>query len=403
MIATRQLLVRQVNLEQFPDVDEAHLAGLNAHVTIGDLHGNALKLIFTLIKHGVMTNLTKQHYCSLLSLLSVRSAFKPESFDKAALCEFNSIINQATCKKGAMIRLVGDILADRGPCDYFMLKLLDKLVKSGVNLEILISNHDYEFIAGCEKCYLEKPTPAKITYELSSTFVRSLCNLNTLFEKEIVTFDEIWQLYQAAYLPNLKALSYSLDEAKNELTIYTHAPNDLATVQNIAKKLNVTYRDTTMQELAMTIEEINLKFKSYAEKNKISDLFDRKAVYTILDGKQFCDETFSVADHPFEQLTNNRSHNSLSRPDKATNGNYSLCFVFGHDRDWLDSEHVICLDTKLGAYYWNPWADDGNTLISNSIGTYKALYSLGAQLKLNLEKGVSQEQEAVSIKAQALS
>jgi hypothetical protein len=227
-----------------------------------------------------------------------------------------------------MVRLIGDVMADRGSCDYLTLKLLAKLADSGVQVEILLSNHDYEFIMNCERIHQEEETkrlqetaPDDVEMPcfgsvLGHIQTASMYKLNTILTSETSTFAEIWQLYHAAYKPTLKAVSYSIDEEKNAITIYTHAPTDLSTIENLAKKMNVPYHADTIQALAMTIDAINVEFKEYVDNNMVNTLFNDDAIRFFLNRE--VNEAFKIEYYPVEQLTNNRACDKLNRPEKAS-------------------------------------------------------------------------------------
>lgn len=114
-------------------------------VTIGDLHGNALKLIFVLIKEGVL-DLPKDCYDYFVDIYNA----DPINKDKVNFFQ-QHILPYITLKPGAeitKIRLIGDELADRGGNDYFTLKILQKLKQLLPRnaLEIIISNHGTGFL-----------------------------------------------------------------------------------------------------------------------------------------------------------------------------------------------------------------------------------------------------------------
>ncbi|KTC65192.1 Uncharacterised protein (plasmid) [Legionella adelaidensis] len=57
-----------VDIYQLPSMDVSHKANEGAQVTIGDLHGNAMKLMFMLVKHGIATNIDETDYNRLVIL-----------------------------------------------------------------------------------------------------------------------------------------------------------------------------------------------------------------------------------------------------------------------------------------------------------------------------------------------
>jgi hypothetical protein len=58
----------QVDIYQLPSVDLTHKGTEGTEITIGDLHGNAMKLMFMLVKHGIATNISKEDYNRLVEI-----------------------------------------------------------------------------------------------------------------------------------------------------------------------------------------------------------------------------------------------------------------------------------------------------------------------------------------------
>jgi len=148
----------------------------NTTYTFGDMHGNVLFFINNLLTIGVLTVIGKNKeekdttYKNLVVLLEEitkddRDLTLPEQDPdipiqpRSTLAEildyierFEQILRnlQLTNATNVHIRLLGDILADRGHCDYLMLLVLVKLSLStntlsknkNITFEIIFSNHD---------------------------------------------------------------------------------------------------------------------------------------------------------------------------------------------------------------------------------------------------------------------
>ncbi|MCK1859324.1 hypothetical protein MXE00_13165 [Legionella pneumophila] len=139
-----EFINEQVDIYQLPPVDLTHKG---TEITIGDLHGNAMKLMFMLVKHGIATNISIEDYNRLVEIYRTPT----KGLTKELLGEFNEILTKIKFNSDSTIRLIGDELADRGNNDYFTLKILEKLNEHTVPVEIIVSNHSIEFIEAYEK------------------------------------------------------------------------------------------------------------------------------------------------------------------------------------------------------------------------------------------------------------
>ena len=163
----------------------------NRQVTIGDLHGNAMKLMFMLVKEGIAAEVTKEDYINLVRIY-LKSVDK---LTKKDIEDFNLILDKIKFNTQTAVRLIGDELADRGSNDYFTLKILEKLHTCKVPVEIIISNHSIEFLQACERHSTTKNFKPPM---LLGEHANSLKNLNTLVEKGLVGADEVLDIAQRA-------------------------------------------------------------------------------------------------------------------------------------------------------------------------------------------------------------
>jgi hypothetical protein len=295
--------------------------------TIGDLHGNAIKLLYFLIKQGIVKNIDGNDYNKLVYIYK-----KPvDNLGKSELNLFKNIIKKIKCTKNpnSIVRLIGDELADRGSNDYFTLKILQKIHQEGVPLEILVSNHSAEFIKAYELQQINPHNKFSSRY-LDARFITSMANLQTLIEKGLVDKKEIFTIYEKVYTPNLKLIAYTQTFSKSkqpEIVLYTHAPAGLESIKAIADEFNIPYKDGSLHQLTHTINKINTEFQEqYAQKNSVRELFEEEnPVYTLIW---------------------NRRYEKLERSDQKAN--YKLNFVHGHDAAELSQKNIYNLDTDLG-------------------------------------------------------
>lgn len=260
---------------------------------------------------------------------------------KSQLNRFNEIIEQAkvTETKPAVIRLIGDELSDRGSNDYFTLKIFEKLGKANIPVEIILSNHGIEFVRVYERDLeiFDDIVDDKICYKtiIGLEQDRSIQNLGRSIKCGLVSADDIKDIVENYYKPNLKLISYTIDESTNTMTLYTHALVGLETVADLASTFFVDYDDENIEELAKTIDEINKAFKIYVDNGAVFDVADlanseNNPIYRLLWARK--DE--------FE----------INRP--AEKNGYHLKYVHGHDgAGYVDDackEYVINLDNQLG-------------------------------------------------------
>jgi hypothetical protein len=325
---SHDLINEHVDIYQPPSFDERYKSDTAIQITIGDLHGNAMKLMFLLVKHGIATNLNDNDYFRLVEIY----IWPLRLLTKQHLDDFNRILSNITFHAGSLVRLIGDELADRGSNDYFTLKILEKLKQHHVPVEIILSNHGVEFIEAYEKQDAFVP-PMLFQY------ASSMISLQYLIEQGLVERDEIIAIANNSYKPTLRALSYSRSD--NNITIYSHAGIGLNTIQTLAQKLEVDYQDTTTDELAQTIDNINAAFQQYVQSNTVNTLYTRDKMLQGYSGY------VELCDAPFEFIMWNRVYDNIHRP--TSQHDYSMHFVHGHDTDDKQyGSHIFNLDNLLG-------------------------------------------------------
>lgn len=231
-----------------PDITNAN------QITIGDLHANAMLMMYFLVTNGVV-NISKDNYTVL------KEIYNRTDLDQSHIEVFNEIVDELEIGETPLIRFIGDEICDRGQNDYFIFKIIDKLQKSGIKIEILLSNHAIEFIIPYEK----KQTLYAPNIDMNRQ-ANSMNNMRNLLATSIILKEDVDTLVKESYLPNLKLISYILDS--NTITIYSHAGVGLETIYSLAKKFKpdgVVYKDDNAEDLARTIEAINTVFDKYVK------------------------------------------------------------------------------------------------------------------------------------------
>lgn len=323
------LIVSDADLYKEPGSDHNHPCDPSNQLTIGDLHGNALKLIYFLLRQNVLRLPAPDDYAKLVAI------YRKNQLTAEDLACFEVILASMEVNPVGTVRLIGDELADRGQNDYLTLKVIDLLRRKGVSVEILLSNHSAEFIAAYET------TKKFNSYNLNYGDARSMYALGKLIKDGIVSQEEVFSLIDNCYKPFLRALSYTLSQDKTKITIYSHAAIDLCTIEQLTKVLGVDYRDDEIEDLARTIDSINSKFYNYVKNNKAHTLYLR---LRTAQGKDAL--VLKHDENPFVFLMWNRRYTAINRPAKYKN--YSLNFVHGHDDAEESHENIYNLDNLLG-------------------------------------------------------
>jgi hypothetical protein len=350
---TSQLIDEVVSIYSLPTVDTTHIADIGAQITLGDLHGNAMKLIFMLVRHGVILNLTAAQYAELALIYQTNV----DALTSEILKRFDEILSGLQFNKAGTIRLLGDEFADRGSNDYFTLKIIESLQKQQVPLEIILSNHGVEFIAAYETKLRYLPSV------MESHFVASMVNLQILLSRQLVSREGIRSIIRDAYKPVLKAISYTLSQDNSCITIYSHAAIDLRAVRALTKKIGTSFDDSTAVALAKTIEMINQKYQVHVMNNTVHTLYDSEVMncgYEVV--------AFPANMNAFEYIMWNRDLRFLNQPQHYKG--YQMFFAHGHDSEISENANVFNLDNQLG-----------KSLLAHT-GSYTALYSHEHQLAL---------------------
>ena len=205
-------------------------------ITLGDLHGNAIKLLYFLVRHGIC-DISNEQYARLVQIYKTPQ----DLLTRALLDEYNTLIaGMAVINHDVLVRLIGDELGDRGSNDYFVIKILQKLSKDKAKLEILLSNHGVEFVEAYER-FVERKNKFETTLLDNRFHAPSLQALANLVERRLIDAQEIFEFVNSSYKPSLKAISYTLDPAKPGITIFSHAGVGLTSDNLISKILSCPY------------------------------------------------------------------------------------------------------------------------------------------------------------------
>lgn len=330
-----ELVVPEIlNLDEHPGIDSEHLPDSANQYTIGDLHGNALRLLHFLVLQNIM-EISPENYAFLVK------TYKKNVHELTAedLTSFEAIITSGKFNLVGVIRFIGDILADRGQNDFFTLIILKALKEKGINYEILLSNHDATFIVNYEK-YRKAGKAGGFPSSASEMYYEadpcdSLKNLAILIDKKLVEPSVIDDIIENCYKPALKLVSYTVDPEKSKITLFMHAPNGFATLKNLAKVLAIPFSNRTLVSLAKSIDRLNSKFHEMCVSS------DNMSPYISTNEIEGEASKVDPNRHPFISLIWHRNVTDIDTGEGVSD--YELVFVFGHQ---------LCADRKAGNIFF---------------------------------------------------
>lgn len=274
-------------------IHEAH-PPRDALLVLGDLQGNPLHLVHSLLKHHII-HLPQEAYKAIAGMYARMQAYSEQSKAdaKGKLCplsakdtqELDKIIQQTTIMtRHCNILLIGDVVCDYGHWDDLTGRLIDLLWKEGINLMILMGNHELGHLT--EICtrpqeawtFTEAYASARNTLRLARTMPSEKPTRTHSFSfgagadgffsqlrsavrgKPIQqpSFDHQTFLTQR-FLPNLKCLHVVIANDQ-QVYLFSHAPVGLEVVVVLAKRLGVHFNINTPEELIATVDRINTAY-----------------------------------------------------------------------------------------------------------------------------------------------
>ncbi len=255
-------------------------------ITLGDLHGNALKLLYFLVREGIFKIKSDDYFefCNIYEEESLSVASAWFSFQGGPVSDLDSI---KVAKLGAIlerievnpappkIRLIGDTLSDRGANDYFTLKIIKKLGVAHVPLEIILSNHDLgfiEFILNLSSSP-QSLNPADLSEQLELLKSNKVVKPNDSLIRmvlSVVALPEIWpeinEIFSNYYLRALKVVSVSENPETQQFAYFSHAWTGLEAVEALAKSYEIkgcSHLDLrfSREMFKFCVTQINQKFR----------------------------------------------------------------------------------------------------------------------------------------------
>ncbi len=273
------LHTKEANIRQHPDTIRNHPEQV---VTLGDMHGNVMKLIWELIYEGEI-KINQEDFIRLWELYDQLSFDKNEPHaianSKDQLEEFKDILDKITVIPSSNIRLLGDLFADRGGNDYLTLKLLQKLHHNGLKLEIIFSNHD-DFLFDNYKKILQPDEKIKIEdWEKNLEWkirnkndqCNSLLGLMATIKFGLAEQSEIQDIINESIIPNLKLASYALTSDGQKINLFMHAPNNFTDLEKLSKSFDLNDELNSAIDLAKLLDQLNDSFRKKLRSNELSE------------------------------------------------------------------------------------------------------------------------------------
>jgi len=326
-----------------------------AVITIGDLHASPILLLYFLKHYGVI-HLSQSQYEELFDVYEQIGAFQSvpeELFSNETLSEqlevryeqFFNLIRQIKVNPIEFkIRFLGDELGDRGECDFFVIKILEKLHLHQVQFSILISNHGFAFMSCLQFLFLNKhQLPEEMMIDSQS--MRSYVYLRKLIDAQWLNYEYLERFMEEIYYPHLELLDYGLSIDGDDLNIYTHAGMNLLELKKLADDYGVTWQDSTVFDLAATLDQMKSVFKATKLQEIILIL---REIYQINDADERLQVTQKkLVNKPFWSIIWNRSYSDIGPYQRQ--GNFFVHNIHGHDESCPSSnKYYVSLDSPLG-------------------------------------------------------
>lgn len=260
-------------------IDESYPATIHPAADITALwltaiHASPLRCIAALIRYHII-QLSKETYEHLVRIYNTPLM----DLNTEAFKLFDELLMQIVyLKSPTHLYLSGEEIASTGSNDYFMLLLFKAFVKKKVAIDVLVSLNSLDFIEAYE---LENESLARLNLNDAPSFYR----LQWLIKEKKINDDVVLSLISLYYKPLLKIVAFTQDKTDLKLAIKSHEEIDLAVINALAKKLSVSYEDSTAKHLAETIENINQAFTSHLLSQTVHTLFSHTSMMRCYEGK----------------------------------------------------------------------------------------------------------------------
>lgn len=284
----------------FNDMKDMESAGEYNTYVIGDIHGNAQKLMYFLFHTGIVL-------ASKAVQEGIRKSYKTKDYALFKESIKKLVIHKLNIKTVKLI-LIGDTLCDRGQSDFMILLIYKLLFDNKVNFTICLSNHDSAFIHQMDHFINSDIFCGNFTAKPACSF-----DLNKLSKDDL---DMCVNIYTNIYLPRLKFVVYLKGPNKQEI-ICSHAPCNYKMINYICPNAkNLSLRDL--------VDTVNKKLQNSISNNNFC--------YDWIEGEGRC----------YNFIWNREVVQARNRG--------RILNIFGHvgSEDDIVNDYQINLDTDLG-------------------------------------------------------
>lgn len=399
------LIARPTNIYEFPDAFE-DLAGV---VTVGDLHGNAVKLAHMLFRHQIISfqdgvdpattyadfiRIYERNGVLCKSYLSNKDALvklerriasyrAPVSFETSSV-EAMAVPEATRLEKG---RKLNEALWERARLNATQAELKDELASGISQFRLFVQqlkindpttliqligdevgdrgSNDYFTIVLLDFLKKSGVSVTKLISNHGHEFVSAYESMltgsefkpaGTLSPAQSISISGL-KLLLNLHIIDKEELTSLVESYKSSLkiidyllhddgiTLISHAPIRFDVLKKIARHFGVVYDDSTKEALATTIDKINTKFAVAVSENRAHELYD----LGDFDAENM--SSAQVAQNPLAHVMWNRwSETKDNSPEArpASVKGYAVHYVHGHDSHLSPRPHVSNLDTDNG-------------------------------------------------------
>lgn len=259
------------DLKQYPSSFKDHHQQI---ITIGDLHGNTMKLVWLLCHFSVIR--FREPVANFKRLWEIYET-PVDALTIDMVTEFETIIqsSQFVEERPKKIIFIGDTLADRGHNDYFTLIVFQRIFQH-IEYIILLSNHDLVHLCEAEgNHYLEEYPP-----ETHENYFISFLNFQKLLAKFPVLQESAIEMRNTSFKPFVKMFEFGFPNDKTML-LFSHTP--FIFNEYFFKTDLLTHPH--LNELFVELEQINIKVSEHIAKNELHLL--SSAMFLAAEHREF--------------------------------------------------------------------------------------------------------------------
>lgn len=307
-------------------------------VTIGDLHGNSLKLLHFLLKNGVASWPNDETPSPEECYQEFYKAYHAIPVTENSLHTLKRLIEKLRIDPNSpLLRIVGDELGDRGNNDLITLWLFEHLTLNGIEYICPYSNHIHYFLAKHQE-FQNNPW----SIPLVDAQYHSQTALYTSIDEGLVTQEEVTRLINL-HKEHLCIIEHGFYDTGTYQ--HTHALTSHDIGQFLAQKLNLFYFEATPRFRSWSSARINSVFQQYLKRDNVNSLFDQEIISSLSHRYDVNEE-----EYPFECAIWNRNHSQLARPKHHPKYGYEQRSTHGHELNdpKADTVHIISLDAVFG-------------------------------------------------------